>query len=217
MVSGYYAITAIQHWGTIITALTKNILMKKIQVFLMGKKLCQIYPYATKWQVFKFRVRKFFRKVFLVLGLIALIVAAFQIGRVKFPSTEIVYENKTVLVDNLGTKVEELKKDLVNELRQCESSGATEEDGIIVFDSNSKASIGLLQWQKASVIHYYKVLYGKEITGKEAVMVALDYEKASQLALDVMFKTNNKAGKDWFNCNKKLGLDQKIDWIKKLQ
>lgn len=66
--------------------------MKSVKVFWNGKRLKDIYPHATWWQVFKYRVRKFFRKVFItaiILGAIYLtyiIIAEFN--KVKYQANE---------------------------------------------------------------------------------------------------------------------------------
>jgi hypothetical protein len=54
----------------------------------MGKRLKDIYPHATRWQVFKYKVRTFFRKLFILGAFIGIIALAFQIGRYAFPLTE---------------------------------------------------------------------------------------------------------------------------------
>jgi len=107
------------------------------------------------------------------------------------------------------------KADVVARLAACESAGHSEDDGIIIFDTNNRASIGRLQFQKATVIHYMKRLYGQDITAKEAVLIALDTEKAKALATDIIFTTDNDAT-DWLNCSNKLGLGADIKAIKKL-
>jgi hypothetical protein len=120
------------------------------------------------------------------------------------------------IVDAMPARVAELKRGVAEQLMACESSGATDEDGLIVFDANRKASIGRFQFQKATVIHYYNLIYGVKLTGKEAVMLALDTERAMELATRIMFETKSMAGMDWVNCDRKLDLDRQISIIKKL-
>jgi ribosomal protein L13 len=188
--------------------------MKKIKVLWNGEKLCNIYPHASKWQVFKFRAKRLARKVGIVaLGIVALAVV-FKAGSVISPVT--VYQDKEVIIDAMPSKIERLKGEVADQLMSCESNGYTDEDGLIVFDSNHKASIGRFQFQKSTVIHYYNLIHGVKLTGKEAVMLALDTNKARDLAIRVMFETPNMAGKDWVNCDRKLGLDAQIKLIKKL-
>lgn len=136
----------------------------------------------------------------------------------KFNS-EIVYKQveKQVILDNLTEKVNELKGSMLSDLQKCESGGYKEDDGIIIFDSNKQASIGTYQWQKKSVIYYYKTLYNEAITGKEAVLIALDDEKAGELASKVIFETENGLTGNWYNCSKKLGLQSRLNIIKELE
>lgn len=117
----------------------------------------------------------------------------------------------------LSQKIESLKGEVVETIRKCESAGHKEDDGIIIFDTNNKASIGTMQFQVNTVIHYYKKLYGKVITPKEAVLIALDNQKAGELAKDIIFTTQNMAGKDWVNCNAKYNIDAQVALIKKLE
>lgn len=150
--------------------------------------------------------------VLAVLGLIALYMF--------FPRTNTVEVTKEVEVvkevDNLSVKVSQIKNDILDTLTECESKGSKEEDGLIIFDSNAKASIGQLQFQKLTVVRYYKALYNKDITGKEAILIALDYPKARQLASDIIFGNDSKGINNWYNCKVKHGLQDDVDWVKKL-
>ena len=112
-------------------------------------------------------------------------------------------------------KIDSLQKSVVESVRQCESGGYKESDGLIKFDSNKVASTGTLQFQVHTVIYYYKTLYGQTITGKDAVLIALDDQKAGQLAQDIMFKSKNLAN-DWLNCSNKMKLTDQISAIKKI-
>lgn len=123
---------------------------------------------------------------------------------------------KEVILDNLTDKINQLKGELVSTLQKCESAGYSEDDGILIYDTNKQVSIGTYQFQKKTVIYYYKTLYGKDITGKEAVLIALDDEKANQLASDVIFKTDNGLS-NWYNCTKKYGLQGRLSIIKELE
>lgn len=117
----------------------------------------------------------------------------------------------------LAARIEALKDGVVNQIRGCERGAYVESDGHITFDSNEKASVGTMQWQIGSIVSYEKRLYGKVITGKEAVLLALDDKAAGDLARDVMFKTGNMAGKDWVNCAARFDSDRQIVLIKGLE
>ena len=143
---------------------------------------------------------------------VGLIIATLYLGG-SITKAEVIYQE--VKVDGTPERLEALKDDVVARLMQCESAGYTEDDGIIIFDTNGKASIGPAQFQKKTVVHYYKTLYGKDITLKQAVEIALDRTKAAQLAGDIIF-TTDKGIDNWINCDKKLGLSAEIKIIKKL-
>lgn len=144
-----------------------------------------------------------------------LVTAGIFIARTTIEPNTVYAKDNTMYI--LNSKIDSLKDDVVAQLMSCESGGHKEEDGIIIFDSNNKASIGQAQFQVNTVIHYSKLLYGKTVTRKEAVLIAIDKDRAAQLTKDIMFKTKNMAGKDWVNCNKKLGLDAQILMIKRLE
>lgn len=158
----------------------------------------------------------------LIRGLIRLFVfgaifigSAAYIGAQFFSDT--VIATNEVSVDRTQERIEVLKDDLVERLAaECESKGYKDEDGIIILDTNDEVSIGRWQWQRDSVIHYYKTLYGENITRKDATLVALDDAKARALTKDVLFKV--KDGSDnWHNCSKKLNLPTEIALIKKIE
>jgi hypothetical protein len=118
--------------------------------------------------------------------------------------------------EKFAAKIDVLKDEVVEELAKCESGGYAADAGIIVFDTNNKASVGILQMQKDHVKHFYKTLYGKTITGQEAVVIAVTPDTAKSLAKDVLFKVED-GWREWFNCGTKLRLSTKIDYIKKLE
>lgn len=62
--------------------------MKSVKVYWNGKPLRKIYPYATKWQMFKYRLRKFFRKVLIALGLSLAMALIFQLGGMLNPALQ---------------------------------------------------------------------------------------------------------------------------------
>jgi hypothetical protein len=140
--------------------------------------------------------------------------ATFTFGGLAF-STHTSLVEATEIVDLTPEKIEELKDDVIARLAKCESAGHKEDDGIIIFDSNNQASIGQLQWQIKSVQHYEKVLHDRSITRKEAVLLALDTERASALAEEVVFETE-KGLSNWLNCANMLGLAAEVKVIKRL-
>lgn len=127
------------------------------------------------------------------------------------------------VVDNLSPKVEEMKWEVVKTIKDCERREYVESDGLITFDpseSGNKSveppSIGLLQFKITTVQYYHNLIYKKPITRTEAVILALDDKKSSQLAYDIMFKTKSSV-KDWHTCGNKKEVQDILKIIKKLQ
>lgn len=190
--------------------------MKSIKVFYNGKRLRDIYPHATRWEVIKWKAKRLIRKIFITSTVLAILYLSITVGGSMFPNTVYSVQEKQIVVDSLGQKIEEIKQTALDELEKCESAGHSEDDGIIIFDSNDKASIGQYQFQKATVAHYYQVLYGEKITGKQSVEIALDKTKARKLAYDIIFKTENGL-KNWINCSNKIELRNTLEIIKTLE
>jgi hypothetical protein len=191
----------------------------KTKVFFHGK---QIYPKRDgqgKFSSFKTKLGKFLRTVTLViltLGVLTSVgIGLYKMGGKNNPrivTQEIEIDNSPLMYSQ---RVDTLKSAVVTKLAICESGNTKDSDGLIIFDTNKKASIGRYQFQVATVQHYYKILYQKTITSKEAIEIAIDADLAGSLAKDIMFKSKNKAD-DWYNCSVKLGLNKEIDIINKL-
>lgn len=66
--------------------------MKSVKVMWNGKRLKDVYPHASGWQVFKFKVGKFFRKVLtlaIIIGAIYLTyILVMKYNNVNFQSSE---------------------------------------------------------------------------------------------------------------------------------
>lgn len=187
--------------------------MKPLKVYWNGKYLRDIYPFATRYEVFKYRVRKFLRRVVQV-SVIAAMLSGVMVGVYQAGKTNTIYAVNT---DSFPAKVDNLKNDLVNRLADCERAGYEEEDAPIVLDTNKKFSIGVMQFQLDTIIHYSKVLRNENLTKKEATLLALDEQRAKDLAKHIIFQSKNGVEKDWVMCNRKLGLQKEVDIIKKLE
>jgi hypothetical protein len=157
----------------------------------------------------------------IVLMVIVLCGIAYLGGAILSSKTEYKIQEKEVILDNLTEKINELKGKLVSDLKSCESGGYVESDGLVTFDPHPTkksvqiASFGLYQFKVSTVQYYYNKFYGKQVNGLEAINIALSEEKSSELASEVIFRDG--ALGNWFNCSKKLGLQQKLDIIKELE
>jgi len=192
--------------------------MRKInyaKVFFGETRLKDIAVGATKWEVFKYKTTRLIKRLLVASFILGAIVGAFKIGRTTTTPIFVQAEDKSS--EMYQEKIEGLKDAVMSKLSQCEGGGYKESDGIIIMDTNNKLSIGQFQWQVSSVQHYYKLMTGKDISKKDAVILALNETEARKLAKYVAFETKNKIGKDWVNCNKKHNLDIQVDMIKSME
>lgn len=160
----------------------------------------------------KGRFSSFKKKLKITFGCLVVLGIAYVSGAVTNP----IAIATPVFQDNLGPKIEQLKDELVEDIKKCESKGHKESDGIIIFDSNNEASIGNFQYQRKTVIHYQKVLYGKTITPKEAIHISLDEEESRKMTKDIIFK-DSKGWRNWYNCGVKVGAQSRLNIIKELE
>lgn len=167
----------------------------------------------------KIKIMWYWAKITLGIGFVGAMLGGFLVGAFMGSSASYTRAVEVIIekVDTMPEKIEKLKDEVVNDLAKCESGGKKEEDGIVVLDTNNKGSYGVVQWQKTSYQHYYKLMTGQEISGKDAIIHALDSEKAKSLAKWVIFETKNGVAKDWVNCSKWHGLQDRVDLIKKLE
>ena len=174
----------------------------------------------------KFTRKSRFAKVILTLAAISLVVTAivhannFVDADADYMRAEEVQKEAGLMAEMLlGKKLEKYKVEqqdkILATLQQCESGGYDDPDGIIIMDSNDKHSIGRFQWQKASVIYYMDKFYGKDITHSEAIAIAIDEERVTELTRKVLFK-QDVGWKNWYNCSKRHNLKEKISIVNEL-
>ena len=159
---------------------------------------------------FKQTVAKIFK-----IGILTAMMGFTIYGAYRFGEVNVINVEATV-IDSMPAKIEDLKNSVVERLVKCESAGLKESDAPIILDTNKKMSIGVLQFQVATVIHYVKVLESRDITKLEATLIALDADKAKSLAKSIIFETKSGVISDWFNCSNKGNLQSEVNLIKKL-
>ncbi len=212
--------------------------MEKIYKYYKGTSLRDYQAYAKFKHRFFHAMNQMVRKIVVVsgaLGVIAVFVVASHIATKHFwPKIVTAQVPLDMSNEMFRAKIESLKDGVVNELLSCEGAGYNEDSGLVTYDptdaqydslvSNGKKTIvdkgemsyGILQFKKSTVITYVKLKDSKVITGKEALLIALDKKSAAELSKFVMFETKGKASGDWKNCARTLNLDAKIDVIKQL-
>lgn len=142
---------------------------------------------------------------------------------ITYFSTSTVSANVPDMIDTSPAKMEALKADLVTRLSQCESAGHSEAYGLVTFDQNKAGtlsarntpSFGILQFKVTTVQKYAKDRDGKDISGKDAILLALDAQQAEALASYIIFQTDG-GWTNWENCMNKLDLVPEIKVIKEL-
>ncbi len=182
--------------------------------------MCEIYPHATRFQVFKYRVRRGVFKLFRALLVVSFVAGAFystfKVG-VMAASSNVQNFSLEQEVDHLPAKIQELKDELLGTLRSCEDRGLKSGRHGIITDTNGKISVGPYKFQVSTVQHFVRMKELKEITEIEAVELAMDLEKSTGLASYAIFETPNGVSKDWVNCDRKYDLTAKLNLIKKLE
>lgn len=170
------------------------------------------------------RVGRFARKGYWLGGMTLLIIASIfcLIWISQQPRFEVVTSDVTKLevVEKLTkeqyeAKIAKLKSDLLDDLSLgCEVKGQPDPDGVITFDSNKVASIGRFQFQVKTIQHYIKKFEGRDISGREAIEIAVDPVKAKALAERIIFGEGKTS--DWLNCSNKFNLQTTVNIINKL-
>ncbi len=167
--------------------------MKTIKLYWNGKRLKDIYPYATRWQVLKFRIYRFFRKVLIgALGL-SMAYGLFVLGTHFSPS--VVYS-----VTGPELAVVEKKAPIMERIAQCESrSSQTCTDDLIAHGMCSKSEKGQI---------LVRANNNKTIdVGKYQVNEFYWGSKATELGYNIFSEQGNTDMANWIYANKGTG-----DW-----
>lgn len=112
----------------------------------------------------------------------------------------------------MSNRVDALENGVVADIEKCESGGNY---GLIIFDTNNEASIGGLQFQRKTVMHYEDTLYGKRIGAADAIEIAIHPDTARALAKDIIFNAGGIG--NWFNCSAKINGAARVAAIESLQ
>lgn len=117
-----------------------------------------------------------------------------------------------IVTSDTAATIDEMKADVLDQLKKCENPNVTNVP--FIFDTNGIASVGSFQWQPHSFAYYWEKMTGDKITKKDAVLYALDEDKARELTEWVIFETDAGAGKDWVICERRHDLDTLVRFIK---
>lgn len=149
--------------------------MKSLKVFYMGERLRDIYPHATRWQVIKFRIRTFFRRVLQVLSVATagglVIYLSFLAGQVSTPE-------KIMAI----TRLEQREFPVMDRIAVCESSGShfSKTTGQVLAVGNTNKSVDV---------------------GKYGINLQTWGSKATELGYDIFTEEGNKKMAEWIYAN----------------
>ena len=149
--------------------------MRKIKVFFNGERLRDLYPHATRFQVLKWKIRNFFRKVVIASFVIGVIYGAFKIGSIV--SADTVYTAKEITKE-----VQVINAPVMDRIAKCESNSNhyDPKTGQVRTEPNKNGTVD---------IGYYQI--------NEFYWGA----KASELGLDLTKEKDNKKMGEWIYAN----------------
>lgn len=110
--------------------------------------------------------------------------------------------------------IESLKDSVIGRLAECETKGRPDAGRVVIVDTNNEVSIGKLQFQPNTVVNYTKLIEGRAIDRKEAIRIALDEARASNLAKKIIFEKDGLG--NWHGCSRKLKLAPEVKRIRAL-
>ena len=151
--------------------------MRSIKVFYHGKRLKDIYPHATWWEVVKFKTMKFIRKLVILTVALSLFAGVnygfFHVGRASV-------EPKIVRAEVEVIKEIEGEYPVLNRIAKCESGGKHVKDGQVIFNANTNKTVDIGLFQINSIWN----------------------KKASEMGLDLTKEADNRAFATWLYKNK---------------
>ena len=163
--------------------------MHKINVFWNGKKLREIYPHASTWQILKWRLKRLFRKTIIVLGFIFLLVGTFKVGG---------FVNSTSYAVEVEKIVEApIKAVVLDRIAGCESEGNPNSKGVhydkngqVLMRANNNGTVDVGKYQINSVWF------------KKASELGLDLTKEKDNEQMAMWIYTNRGTEDWYPSKK---------------
>ena len=148
----------------------------------------------------------------------------------------VITKEKEVIIEtftgvSLEKKIEELKQEVLDDLRHEEIKGHLDADLVIVFDPKDSDDIrcrkqgnvrlycysfGDFNFKIATVQYYYYMFNGIDLSDTEAMNIALDPEQARELAYEIIF---NEVGGiwNWKNSAEKIDAGNRITFIRSLE
>jgi hypothetical protein len=156
--------------------------MKKIKVFYGNKRLKDIYPHATKWQVFKYKTARFLRQVFMIT------IATAGVTIIVLLSTEYqVSQRLKVTKESPVANAEEQLPAVMQRIAECESGDVHyKENGQVITNANTNGSVDLGRFQ-----------INEDIWGDKAGEMNLDLSNEQDNKTMALWIYENYGTEDW--------------------
>ena len=158
--------------------------MKKIKVFYGDTRLKDIYPHATRFQVMKYNLAQFMRKVFIVMVGTAFTTIIFIIMKDVYITRELDKMNQETPV------VESIKElpPVMKRIAQCESGNKHyKENGQVVTNANTNGTVDIGIFQ-----------INEKVWGKKAGELGLDLTKEEDNVKLAVWIFENFGSEDWY-------------------
>lgn len=147
-----------------LTKIIKKIIMEKpLKVFWNGKLLREIYPHATRFQVFKYKMRKFFRKVIIATVGAGVIYMSFFAGGALNPKVNYIQAEAIVKIPAVMQRIS-----------NCETKGDPNvkgthigKSGQVVMNANTNDTVDVGKYQINTVWFKKATELGLDITKEE--------------------------------------------------
>lgn len=160
--------------------------MNPVKVYWNGKRLRDIYPHATRWQVFKWKLGKFFRKVLFILILTLIVVVIFELGNLFGPKT-VIYTKQEII------KEVPIDAPILEKIADCESGKRL---------PNGKAVKGSASHWGASGQVLMTGNNNKSVDVGKYAINSVWFPKATELGLDITKEADNKTMAQWIYENR---------------
>jgi len=156
----------------------------------MGKQLRDVYPHATRWEVIKWRVQEFLKKVLRLVTVGGLGYACFMAGSYFNPTKVTAFQEKIIET--------EVEAPVLDRIAGCESEGNRKsmgshlgKDGQVRTNANTNGSVDIGKYQ-----------INQRAWGKKATELGLNlWEEADNEAM-AKWIYKNRGTEDWYSSKK---------------
>jgi len=154
----------------------------------MGKYLKDIYPHATKFQVFRYRFNKFMEKVVVVSVVLGMIYGGFKVGQMTTEANITYAKEEIEVIKEVPVKSKAL---IMSKIAKCESNDKHySNNGQVVMRANTNGTVDVGRYQINSVWFTKATELGLDLTK----------EKDNEAMAYYLYET--RGTEDWFSSKK---------------